>query len=64
MGIGLLAAGPLAHLIASLLFGVTARDPMVFTGAPLLLLAVAFVSVWLPARRASKGDPLIALRYE
>jgi predicted permease len=64
MVIGLAAAFYLARLIASFLFGVTTKDPLVFTGVPLLLLAVAFLSVWLPARRASKVDPLIALRYE
>jgi ABC-type antimicrobial peptide transport system permease subunit len=62
--LGLAAAFYLARLIASFLFGVTAKDPMVFTGVPMLLLAVAFFSVWLPARRASKVDPLIALRAE
>jgi putative ABC transport system permease protein len=64
MAIGLGAAFYLARLIASFLFGVTAKDPIVFASVPLLLLAVAFLSVWIPARRASKVDPLIALRYE
>jgi predicted permease len=64
MVIGLAAAFYLARLIASFLFGVTAKDPLVFTGVPILLLLVAFFSVWLPARRASKVDPLIALRAE
>jgi predicted permease len=62
--IGLAAAFGLAQLIATFLFGVTARDPYVFAGIPLLLGAVAFLAVWMPARRASRVDPLIALRYE
>ena len=60
----LAAALGLAQLITSFLFGVTARDPVVFAGVPILLAAVALLAVWLPARRASKVDPLIALRYE
>ena len=64
VAIGLGAAFWLARLIASFLFGVTAKDPLVFAGVPALLIAVAFISVWLPARRASQVDPLIALRYE
>jgi predicted permease len=62
--IGLAAAFGLARLITSFLFGVTAKDPLVFSGVPVLLAVVAFLAVWLPARRASKVDPLIALRYE
>jgi predicted permease len=64
VAIGLAAAFGLAKLITSFLFGVTAKDPLVFAGVPVLLAAVAFVAVWLPALRASKVDPIIALRYE
>ena len=62
--IGLGAAFGLARLITTFLFGVTAKDPIVFSGVPLLLILVAFFAVWLPARRASKIDPIIALRSE
>jgi putative ABC transport system permease protein len=54
----------LAKLITAFLFGVTARDPWVFGGMPVLLALVALVAVWLPARRASHIDPIIALRCE
>jgi ABC-type antimicrobial peptide transport system permease subunit len=64
VAIGLAAAFGLARLITAFLFGVTAKDPLVFSGVPLVLAAVAFVAVWLPARRASKVDPIIALRAE
>lgn len=62
--IGLASAFGLARLIESLLFGVTTRDPLVFAGVPVLLTAIAFLAVWLPARRASTVDPIVALRYE
>jgi ABC-type antimicrobial peptide transport system permease subunit len=62
--IGVAAAFGLARFIATFLFGVTARDPLVFAGVPALLTAVALVAVWLPALRASRIDPIVALRTE
>ena len=44
--------------------GVRRRDPLVFVAVPLVLAVVTFAAVWLPARRASRVDPIIALRYE
>jgi putative ABC transport system permease protein len=64
VAIGLASAFGLTRLIATLLFGVTPRDPLVFTAVPLVLGAVALLAVWLPARRASRVDPILALRYE
>ena len=60
--IGLVAAFALSKLIESLLFGVTARDPMVFAAVPVVLAAVALIAVWLPALRAARIDPIDALR--
>jgi len=62
IAIGLAAAFALARVIATLLFGVTTRDPLVFVGVPVLLTAVAILAVWIPARRAGRIDPVIALR--
>ena len=64
VAIGAAAAFGLSRVIASFLFGVTARDPLVFTVVPALLTAVAFLGVWLPARRAANVDPVVALREE
>ena len=64
LAIGLAAAFGLARLIESFLFGVTTRDPLVFAGVPAVLALVALVAVWLPAIRASRVDPIDALRYE
>jgi len=61
---GLGAAWGLARVIESLLFGVKARDPMVFAGVPLVLAMVALLAVWLPATRASRVNPIESLRYE
>ncbi len=64
VAIGTACAFALSRLIASLLFGVTARDPMVFVAVPAVLSVVALVAVWLPALRATRIDPIDALRYE
>jgi ABC-type antimicrobial peptide transport system permease subunit len=62
--IGLAGAFGLARFITTFLFGVTPKDPAVFTAVPIVLALVSLVAVWLPARRASHVDPLTALRYE
>ena len=64
VGAGLLLSVGLGQLVRNLLFGVSPNDPLTFGGVALLLGAVALVACWMPARRAARVDPMVALRYE
>jgi putative ABC transport system permease protein len=61
---GLAAAFGLTRLMASLLFEVRPADPAAFTAVPLILIATALAASWIPARKAARVDPLVALRHE
>jgi putative ABC transport system permease protein len=62
--IGTAVAFGLTQLMESMLFGVEPNDPMIFTAIPIILALVALVASYLPARRASRADPLVALRHQ
>jgi len=64
VAIGLLASLILMRLMKTLLFGINPTDPLTFGVLALLLIFVAFLACWVPARRATKVDPMIALRAE
>jgi ABC-type antimicrobial peptide transport system permease subunit len=62
--IGVIASLSLADAVRTFLFGVEPRDPAVYVGAVAILMSVALVAACVPARRAARVDPLVALRYE
>jgi len=62
--VGIVGALVMGRLLSSLLFGVSALDPVTFFGVGLVLILVALAACYIPARRAMRVDPVIALRYE
>jgi putative ABC transport system permease protein len=64
IAIGLVASFWLTRLMKGMLFGISATDPVTFIGISLLLALIGLLASWIPARRATKVDPLVALRYE
>jgi putative ABC transport system permease protein len=64
VAIGIAGSLVLTRTVESLLFGVTATDPLTFGGVTLLLVLTALLACFIPARRATKVDPMVALRHE
>jgi ABC-type antimicrobial peptide transport system permease subunit len=64
IAVGILGAFALTHLLSTLLYSVTPTDPVTFATAPAILFVVAALACWIPARRAARIDPMLALRHD
>jgi ABC-type antimicrobial peptide transport system permease subunit len=62
--LGVLLAMLLGQVVSTLLFGISGRDPLTLAGVSLILTTIALLACYIPARRAARVDPLVALRYE
>jgi putative ABC transport system permease protein len=63
-GVGLLLSAALGRVLANFLYKVSGADPVVFTAAPILLALISLLACYIPARKAARVDPMVALRYE
>jgi ABC-type antimicrobial peptide transport system permease subunit len=64
IAVGILGAFALTRLLSTLLYSVTPTDPVTFATVPAILLVVAALACWIPARRAARIDPMVALRHD
>lgn len=62
--VGVVGCAAVSQVLSDVLYGIGSHDPIAFIGVPVFLLAIAFLASYIPARRAVRVDPVVALRYE